>query len=154
VLATGPGHGIQLRNGRLVVPVWLSTGTGGHAHRPSVTATIYSDDRGKSWQRGAIAVPDTAEFVFPNETTAAQLSDGRVMLNVRSESKAHRRLVVTSPDGAMGWSAPRFEGALVEPICFGSLLSVGGRRLVIANPYRGPGFSGHKVGLITEIQGD
>lgn len=134
VLATGPGHGIQLRNGRLVVPVWLSTGTGGHAHRPSVTATIYSDDRGKSWQRGAIAVPDTAEYVFPNETTAAQLSDGRVMLNVRSESKAHRRLVVTSKDGATGWSAPRFEGALVEPICFGSLLNVGGRRLVFANP--------------------
>nr|WP_201723955.1 sialidase family protein [Rhodopirellula sp. SM50] len=27
VLATGPGHGIQLRNGRLLVPVWLSTAT-------------------------------------------------------------------------------------------------------------------------------
>ncbi|MFN9973028.1 MAG: exo-alpha-sialidase, partial [Phycisphaerae bacterium] len=25
VIATGPGHGIQLRNGRLLVPVWLST---------------------------------------------------------------------------------------------------------------------------------
>src|SRR4029079_9994367 len=24
VLATGPGHGIQLKNGRLVVPVWIS----------------------------------------------------------------------------------------------------------------------------------
>ncbi len=34
VLATGPGHGIQLSSGRLLVPVWLSTGTGGHAHRP------------------------------------------------------------------------------------------------------------------------
>jgi sialidase-1 len=46
VLATGPNHSIQLKNGRLVVPVWLSTGTGGNAHRPSVTATIYSDDQG------------------------------------------------------------------------------------------------------------
>jgi len=26
VLATGPGHGIQLRSGRLVVPVWLAYG--------------------------------------------------------------------------------------------------------------------------------
>ena len=34
----------------LIVPVWLSTGTGGNAHRPSVTATIYSDDQGKTWQ--------------------------------------------------------------------------------------------------------
>ncbi len=35
VLATGPNHSIQLKTGRLVVPVWLSTGTGGIAHRPS-----------------------------------------------------------------------------------------------------------------------
>ena len=46
VLATGPGHGIRLTSGRLLVPVWLSTGTGGHAHRPSVNSTIYSDDNG------------------------------------------------------------------------------------------------------------
>ena len=42
VIATGPGHGIQLRHGpyagRLVVPVWLSLGTGEHAHRPSVAS--------------------------------------------------------------------------------------------------------------------
>ena len=134
VLATGPGHGIQLRNGRLLVPIWISTGTGGHAHRPSVASTIYSDDSGKTWHRGEIAVPDTPEFVFPNETTAAQLSDGSVMLNVRTETKKHRRTIVTSPDGATRWSAPRFDEQLLEPICFGSLLSLGGKRLVFANP--------------------
>lgn len=134
VLATGPGHGIQLKNGRLLVPVWLSLGTGGHAHRPSVSATIYSDDRGKSWRRGEIAVPDSAEFVFPNETSAAQLSDGRVMLNVRTESQSRRRTVVVSKNGVSGWSAARFDDALLEPICFGSLLSLGGKRLVFSNP--------------------
>lgn len=134
VLATGPGHGIQLRNGRLLVPIWLSTGTGGHAHRPSVTSTLYSDDSGKTWSHGDIAVPDTPEFVFPNETAAAQLSDGRVMLNVRTEAKSHRRTVVTSPDGATHWSTPRFDSQLVEPICFGTLLSLGGKRLIFANP--------------------
>jgi sialidase-1 len=134
VLATGPGHGIQLRNGRLLVPIWLSTGTGGHAHRPSVTSTIVSDDSGKTWRRGAIAVPDTADFVFPNETTAAQLSDGRVMLNVRTETKSHRRTIVTSADGSSQWSAPKFDNALLEPICFGTLISLGGKRLAFANP--------------------
>lgn len=122
VLATGPNHSIQLKNGRLLVPVWLSTGTGGNAHRPSVAATIHSDDGGKTWQAGEIAVPCTEEFINPNETVAVQLADGRVMLNVRNESKAHRRIVVTSPDGATGWSAPRFEDALVEPICMGGLV--------------------------------
>lgn len=138
VLATGPNHGIQLRGGRLLVPVWLSTGTGGNAHRPSVTATIFSDDGGKSWQAGEIAVPNTQEWINPNETVAVELKDGRVMLNVRSESKAHRRLVVTSPDGATAWSTPRFDEALLEPICMAGLVRYdhGGESLLLfSNPH-------------------
>lgn len=128
VIATGPGHGIQLTHGphkgRLVVPVWLSLGTGGHAHRPSVTSTIFSDDHGQTWQRGAIAIPDTPEFVYPNETVIVQLSDGRVMLNARSESKAQRRLITISPDGVTNWSTPRFDDALLEPICMAGIVRV------------------------------
>jgi sialidase-1 len=141
VLATGPNHSIQLRTGRLIVPVWLSTGTGGNAHRPSVTATIYSDDNGKTWRAGEIAVPNTEEFINPNETVAVELADGRVMLNVRNESKTHRRIVVTSPDGTTRWSTPRFDDALLEPICMGGIARYstekdGGRnRIVFSNPH-------------------
>jgi sialidase-1 len=138
VLATGPNHSIQLKTGRLVVPVWLSTGEGGNAHRPSVTATIYSDDQGKTWKAGDIAVPCTEEWINPNETVAIELNDGRVMLNVRSESKAHRRLVVTSPDGATSWSTPKFDDALLEPICMGGIVRYhhGGQSLILfSNPH-------------------
>ena len=128
VLATGPSHAIQLtrgaHKGRLVVPVWLSLGTGGHAHRPSVTATIYSDDHGQTWNCGEIAVPDTSEFVYPNETVVVQLADGRVMLNSRSESKRHRRLITISDDGATNWTTPKFDEALLEPICMAGLVRV------------------------------
>ncbi len=147
VLATGPGHGIRLKSGRLVIPIWLSLGTGGGAHRPSVTSTIYSDDRGATWHRGEIAVPDTPEWIFPNETAAAQLDDGRVMLNVRSESKAQRRLITYSADGATHWSHPEFDQQLIEPICFASIAKLPGKRLLFVNPdnlargrwQRGPG---------------
>jgi sialidase-1 len=141
VLATGPNHSIQLRNGRLIVPVWLSTGTGGNAHRPSVTATIYSDDSGKSWHAGEIAVPCTDEWINPNETVAVELADGRVMLNVRNESKMHRRLVTTSKDGANGWSAPKFDDALLEPICMAGIVRYstekggGKNRILFSNPH-------------------
>ncbi|MBU6303522.1 MAG: glycoside hydrolase [Verrucomicrobia bacterium] len=138
VLATGPNHSIQIKTGRLVVPVWLSTGEGGNAHRPSVTATIYSDDQGKTWKAGDIAVPCTDEWINPNETVAIELNDGRVMLNVRSESKAHRRLVVTSPDGATNWSTPKFDDALLEPICMGGIVRYhhGGQSLILfSNPH-------------------
>ncbi|HEX4131885.1 MAG TPA: sialidase family protein [Pirellulales bacterium] len=140
VLATGPDHGIQLRTGRLIVPIWLSTGTGGGAHRPSVTATIYSDDQGRTWQAGDIAVPCTDEWINPNETVAIELADGRVMLNVRSESKAQRRLVTISPDGATGWSTPKFDEPLVEPICMGSIVRLSTtatsdkNRMLFSNP--------------------
>ncbi len=138
VIATGPNHSIQTKAGRLVVPVWLSTGTGGNAHRPSVTATIYSDDQGMTWKAGDIAVPCTDEWINPNETVAIELNDGRVMLNVRSESKAHRRLITTSPDGATNWSTPKFDEALLEPICMAGIVRYNhdGKGLILfSNPH-------------------
>jgi len=140
VLATGPDHAIQLQTGRLVVPVWLSTGTGGNAHRPSVTATIVSDDQGKTWQAGEIALPCADEWINPNETIAIELADGSVMLNARTESKAHRRLITISKDGATGWSTPKFDPALLEPICMGSIVRLsrakegGKNRILFSNP--------------------
>jgi len=140
VFATGPAHGIQLKSGRLVVPVWLSTGTGGNAHRPSVVATIGSDDGGRTWQRGEIVANATDPLIDPNETVAVQLADGRVMLNIRSESKQHRRAIGFSPDGLTHWARPVFDEQLKEPICMASLcrLSEQGKsdrnRLLFANP--------------------
>ncbi|MCI0420733.1 MAG: glycoside hydrolase [Acidobacteria bacterium] len=140
VLATGPGHGIQLKNGRLVVPIWLSTGTGGHAHRPSCVSTIYSDDHGRSWKRGEIVVNDPNPK-NPSETVVVQLADGRVMLNIRHESRPNGRGVSLSGDGAGGWSPMRFDPQLPEPVCMGSIVrlttaSKGKRnRIVFANPH-------------------
>lgn len=140
VLATGPNHSIQLKNGRLIVPVWLSTGEGGNAHRPSVTATVYSDDSGKTWHAGEIAVPCTEEWINPNETVAIELADGSVMLNVRNESRQHRRLITVSKDGATGWITPVFDEALLEPICMGGLVRYslgkdgGKNRILFSNP--------------------
>lgn len=133
VLATGPGHGIQLRSGRLVVPVWLATSEGSNPHKPSLSATIYSDDHGKTWKRGDLAVRNGGDVVNTSETVAVELSDGKVMLNLRSLSPAHRRVVVVSKDGAGKWSAPRFQQELLEPVCFGSLARYG-RALLFVNP--------------------
>lgn len=137
VIATGPGHGIELVNGRLVVPVWLSTG--GRHHRPSVVTSLVSDDQGRTWTRGEI-LPTTV--VNPSETVAVQLADGRVLFNLRHESRARpeerRRAISISPDGASGWSPLRFDQALLEPVCMGSLVRLdegGGRgRIAFANP--------------------
>lgn len=119
VIAVGPGHGICLKNGRLFIPAWLSNG--GQIHRPSVLSCIYSDDQGETWERGEIIWADD-EFINPNETTAVQLEDGRVLMNIRHESNLHRRAYSISNDGATGWSKPEYDMDLIDPICFGSLI--------------------------------
>lgn len=140
VLATGPGHGVQLNSGRLIVPVWLSTGTGGHAHRPSVISTIYSDDHGATWHCGEIVANESDPLVNPSESVAVALADGGVLLNMRSEAEIHRRAFSISPNGATGWSRPAFDQALVEPICMASMCRLSGaagggkNRVLFSNP--------------------
>jgi len=127
VLAPGPGHGIQLTNGRLVVPFWLSDGGSKEhgpthrGHRPSIVVSVYSDDHGLTWKAGEVAVPDNDITVIPNETSCIQLADGRVLFNSRNESPNYRRLFTYSSDGAGNWTTPVFADAFFEPICFGSM---------------------------------
>ncbi|QDV50461.1 sialidase family protein [Gimesia fumaroli] len=143
VIATGPGHGIQLQNGRLLVPVWLSTG--GKKHRPSCVSTIFSDDHGKTWQRGEIIVKQGDQvagetIVNPSETVAVQLFNNKVLVNIRTESKPHRRLVAVSENGATNWTDKHFDDQLKEPVCMASILRVPASKaqpknaIVFANP--------------------
>jgi hypothetical protein len=48
VIAPGVGHAIQLRSGRLLVPVWMALGAPtsptSRSHRPSAIATIYNSE--------------------------------------------------------------------------------------------------------------
>lgn len=120
VLATGPGHGIQTSTGRLVVPVWLSSGTEGNAHRPSRVTTVSSDDNGRTWTAGAL-VPASGDVINPSETAVVELSDGRIMLNMRHAGPKRLRAVTTSPDGIANWTQPILDPALPEPVCFASL---------------------------------
>lgn len=126
VLAPGPGHSIQLGNGRLIVPVWLADSDveePHRSHRPSRIATIYSDDNGSTWKRGEL-IPDMPGFKNPSETMAVELSDGRVMLNIRNESAERRRGVSYSEDGISGWTKPEYVEELFEPICMASIIRV------------------------------
>lgn len=128
----GPGIGIQLRDGRLVIP-------GNHAiagsgvHRSHL---VTSADHGKTWQIGAIAVDGT------NESQVAELSDGRVLHNMRNHPPRpgeNHRVVATSADGGRTLSPVTFDRALIEPPAQASILAVAGdapdrRWIVFSNP--------------------
>ena len=71
---------------------------------------------------------------------AVELTDGRVMLNIRNESRQHRRLVAFSKDGATQWTEPVFDPSLFEPVCMASMTRTvpqpgeRGSRILFANP--------------------
>lgn len=117
VIATGPGHGIQLQNGRLLVPVWLSLNK---SHSPSVTSTIYSDDGGATWNLGEIIYAE-GYMPNPNETAAVELTNGDVLLSIRNTSGTKKRAISVSKDGATNWSKPKMMDELDDPTCFGSV---------------------------------
>ena len=116
--ATGPCHGLQISKGpyrgRLVIPCdYIETGP----NRKGYSHVIYSDDAGATWQIGGISPVEAGG----NESTVAELSDGKLMLNMRNSSTA--RKVVTSADGGKTWLNLRSDYSLVEPVCQGSLVS-------------------------------
>ncbi|MEU2059216.1 sialidase family protein [Streptomyces sp. NPDC013455] len=137
--ATGPGHAVALtrgpHTGRLLVPANHSaapppgsrdTGRepryyGGHA--------LYSDDFGRTWHLGFVdaTYDGTANT---NETSAAQLPDGRVYLSARDQngSAPGNRLDTYSGDGGLTLDRPyTVQPALNDvPVVQGSVLQLRG----------------------------
>jgi len=127
ILAPGPGHGIQLKSGRLLSAVWLANSSKlvpRRSHSPSCVATIYSDDYGKTWKRGAIAVDSSESISNPNESMPVQLTDGTVLLGIRNANSIKRRAFSNSNDGISNWGKVRFEEELFDPTCMASIIAV------------------------------
>jgi sialidase-1 len=126
--ATGPGTGMQTRSGRLVIPANHAE-AGTRIHRSHL---LYSDDGGRTWAIGAIADPGT------NESQVAELSDGRLLLNMRNHppKAVNQRMIAFSTDGGRTLSAAGPDGALIEPPAQASLIALPGHRgtLAFANP--------------------
>jgi sialidase-1 len=146
--ATGPGHAIRLAHGahagRLVVPANHSSAPpagsvdlgseakyyGGHS--------LYSDDNGQTWQIGYIDDnPDG--YLNVNETTAAELPDGRVYFNTREHNGTApgNRADAYSADGGQTLQLPfRPQTTLVGPVVQGSVLQLSGPNAPLL--YAGP----------------
>jgi len=97
----GPGGAIQTAKGRLIVPIW------GYSWR---NLTIYSDDHGRTWRRGA-RVPGDQNG---DENQLVELSDGRILMDFRQGKGPHRYLSV-SDDGGATWGSVR-PGQSVTPV--------------------------------------
>lgn len=130
-VAPGPGAGVALAGGRLVVPVWAASG---RRHKPSATLTIVSDDGGSTWQPGELVAGPGGRYPNPSEASLAPLPDGGAVITFR-QRRVRSRVFSWSPNGATGWSDPSPAPELYEPVCHAALAAVGERGLLaFANP--------------------
>jgi sialidase-1 len=137
--SVGPGIGVQMRNGRLIVPRYSFAGTPG-GPMPATAFVNYSDDHGKTWQIGGMVVPNGTT----NECQVVETEDGALLLNMRNvaEGGGNFRKVARSRDGGKSWSPMIADTGLIEPEngCQASLITYttqtnGGRsRLLFSNP--------------------
>jgi sialidase-1 len=126
--ATGPGVGLQLQSeryrNRLVIPannsytvqnkkdaVREGYGYGSHV--------VYSDDGGSSWSMSEAITPGC------NESQLVELSNGDLMMNMRSYNKKGCRAISVSQDGGASWSAITHDPQLVESVCQASFIRYG-----------------------------
>ncbi|MFG3167126.1 exo-alpha-sialidase [Streptomyces sp. NPDC048200] len=138
--ATTPGHALQLRSGRVVVPgnhTLPPTGTdNGTEAKYNSGHCLLSDDRGATWYLGYLD-ENTNGYVNVNETTAAELPDGRLYFNTRNDSPSPgNRADAYSRDGGRTLEKPfRPQAGLVTPVVEGSLLQLRDPDLLL---YSGP----------------
>lgn len=93
----GPGHGIQLESGRLVMGAYHRIGSY-DTNVQSTSHSIYSDDGGYTWELGG-----NTDTVWGNESTVVELMDGDVAMISRIRNGLTIRSVSHSSDGGETW---------------------------------------------------
>jgi sialidase-1 len=118
---TGPGFGLQLPSGRLLIPSYHAVEKSGIYRVHS----LYSDDHGATWQIGADLRDETTE------PQAALRTDGTLYVNARNISPRNQmeirhRVVAASRDGGATWTDVREDPTLTDSSCEASVLVYSG----------------------------
>jgi len=128
--ATGPCHGIQLKNGRLVIPCDHVKGNSSNYAESAHSHVIYSDDHGATWKIGGITHPGT------NESAIVQTVDGALYINCRNYVGEKRRAYAWSYDNGETFTKYGWDNRLIEPICQASVIRYTEKinRVLFSNP--------------------
>jgi sialidase-1 len=125
--SVGPGRGIQLSDkspapGRLLFI--------GHHGAYEYDLVWYSDDGGETYilSETVLEKMDEAQLV--------ELSDGRVMPNMRNDhlTSCDCRAVAISTDGGKTFGDISYDPALISPVCMASIIRMSNGSLIFANP--------------------
>jgi sialidase-1 len=123
--ANTPGHAIQFQNGpnrgRIYVAANHSVGDPQESFAEYQAHGFFTDDRGKSF-----GISESIQFPGSNESIAAELSNGRMIMSTRNQKgDIRQRILAFSSDGGETWDEQYFEEALPDPVCQASILDIG-----------------------------
>ena len=123
--ANTPGHALQLERGKYKGRIYVAANHSEGAPKSRFeyyrAHGFYSDDHGKTF-----SLSESVDFPGGNESTAAELSDSRLMMNSRNQRGDKKmRIVSISEDGGNRWAFSFFDSTLIDPVCQGSILNIG-----------------------------
>jgi sialidase-1 len=123
--ANTPGHAMQfisgLYRGRILIAANHSKGDPHKNWDDYTSHAFYTDDHGKTFHLSrSVPVPGS------NEATSAEISGNGLILNARNQKANTRsRIVALSNDGGETWDKIWYDDNLPDPVCEGSILSIG-----------------------------
>jgi sialidase-1 len=127
--SVGPGHAIELDNGRLLFGANYRLADG-----VPRAYSFYSDDGGVTWQLGG-TVPGVAS---ENQLVQlVELRNGDVLMNARPNTDDSKfRRVAYSTDNGESWTPFQVDTELPDPVVFGSIIrfTKSPPRLLFSNP--------------------
>lgn len=123
--ANTPGHAFQFQQGvykgRIYVAGNHSEGDVKERYTDHFAHGFYTDDHGKTFK-----ISENIRFAGSNEAIATELSNSRMMMSVRNQKGDIRsRIIAYSSNGGASWDTAYFDKQLPDPVCQGSLLTLG-----------------------------
>lgn len=161
-MGTGPGVGIQAKNGRLIFPVYYT-----NMNNMQNSAVIYSDDHGSTWKRGE-SPNDGRDGIFNSkslwqqkyeitESQVIQLNNGHLKLFMRNNFGTKKVLVATSTDNGETWNNTLDFYDIAEPYCQMSVIHYGdvdGQEFIIFSNPNDTGSRRNGTLRIGKVEGD
>ena len=134
--ANTPGHALQIiqgpYKGRIVIAANHSAGAPLPRFKDYQAHTFFTNDHAQSFTLGS-----NVSFEGSNESMAAELANGAVLLNSRNQSGDVRaRIISRSNNGGVSWDTTYYERSLIDPVNQGAVLTLGfkkGKAIIVSS---------------------
>ena len=142
----GPGRGITMKDGTLVIPMQRQEGEEKNMHSlyPLNSGIAYSTDHGETWRTHNFAYPITSECAV------AEIAPGKLLLTMRDETDSHYRREYVTTDMGRTWTPYEHNGQMWDSTTEASILkvdanknSLGQELLIFSSPQGRTGWRNH-----------